>query len=488
MDVALARLARVAEGNHINLLNSGQSSLPPPSGGKPATSLFGSLNTSQPQQNANSIQAQTSSLFGNTTQPAQASSLFGNTTSQPAQTSSLFGNVSSLPQQGGGMFGSNQNQAGNNQQQQQGSSLFGGNENTQSGGGLFGSQQTNQQTLGGLFGSTNAQQTQPQQASLFDSVGQSQAQHPQATLLSGTGSQNRTSSLFGNMPGPVQNQQSTIQPPPVRKLFPSQIGQYTQQQTVPGVRILDVNQLRSTTRFNDLHEDLQKVVEYVDNFILGQIRCQEECAQHTEDIDQKCHQMPPDVEYCTKALDTMQQALENDAESIAFAKDLVKGDVADAKLSFRTIQNLKMPQQFLQSGMWNTTGVSQSGGSSFPEEDVEVGASRNIVEYFSKQADEMTDTLEAYKSNVGQIETYLRGVESNTMQQMEQMMFTRGQDGGEKSAEEQVRELAAVLRDFEHGITGVATRVGGTRDKVQEVMLGPDDMIGGLRTMRYGMP
>lgn len=290
------------------------------------------------------------------------------------------------------------------------------------------------------------------------------------------------------MPGPVQNQQSTIQPPPVRKLFPSQIGQYTQQQTVPGVRILDVNQLRSTTRFNDLHEDLQKVVEYVDNFILGQIRCQEECAQHTEDIDQKCHQMPPDVEYCTKALDTMQQALENDAESIAFAKDLVKGDVADAKLSFRTIQNLKMPQQFLQSGMWNTTGVSQSGGSSFPEEDVEVGASRNIVEYFSKQADEMTDTLEAYKSNVGQIETYLRGVESNTMQQMEQMMFTRGQDGGEKSAEEQVRELAAVLRDFEHGITGVATRVGGTRDKVQEVMLGPDDMIGGLRTMRYGMP
>ncbi|CAD6564003.1 MAG: hypothetical protein ASARMPRED_002633 [Alectoria sarmentosa] len=495
MDAALARLARVAEGNHINLLNSGQSSLPPPSGGKPATSLFGSLNTSQPQQNANSMQAQTSSLFGNTSQPAQTSSLFGNTTSQPAQTSSLFGNTtsqpaqtsslfgntSSLPQQGGGMFGSNQNQAGNSQQQQQGSSLFGGNQNTQSGGGLFGSQQTNQQTLGGLFGSTNAQQTQPQQASLFDSIGQSQAQHPQATLFNGTGNQNRT----GNMPGPAQNQQSTMQPPPVRKLFPSQIGQYTQQQqTVPGVRILDVNQLRSTTRFNDLHEDLQKVIEYVDNFILGQIRCQEECAQHTEDIDQKCHQMPPDVEYCTKALDTMQQVLENDAESIAFAKDLVKGDVADAKLSFRTIQNLKMPQQFHQSGMWNTTVVSQSGGSSFPEEDAEVGASRNIVEYFSKQADEMTKTLEAYKRTVGQVETYLRGVESNTMQQMEQMMFTRGQDGGEKSAEEQVRELAAVLRDFEHGITGVATRVGGTRDKVQEVMLGPDDMIGGLRTMR----
>lgn len=291
------------------------------------------------------------------------------------------------------------------------------------------------------------------------------------------------------MPGPAQNQQSTMQPPPARKLFPSQIGQYSQQQqTVPGVRILDVNQLRSTTRFNDLHEDLQKVIENVDNFISGQIRCQEECAQHTEDINQKCHQIPPDVEYCTKALDTTQQALENNAESIAFAKGLVKVDVADAKLSFQTIQNLKMPQQFQQSGMWNTTGISQSGGSSFPEEDLEVGASRTLVEYFSKQADVMSKTLDAYKRSIGQVEAYLKDVESNAMQQMQQMMFDRGQDGVEKSAEEQVRQLAAVLRDFEHGITGVASRVGVTRDKIQEVVLGPDDMVGELSTKRYGMP
>ena len=281
-----------------------------------------------------------------------------------------------------------------------------------------------------------------------------------------------------------------MQPPPTRKLFSSQIGQYTQQQqTVPGVRILDVNQLRSTTRFNDLHEDLQKAIEYVDNFISGQIRCQEECAQHTEDIDQRCRQIPPDVEYCTKALDTMQQALENDAESIAFAKSLVNVDVADAKLSFKTIQNLKMPQRFDQSGMWNATGISQSKGSSFPEEDdAEVGASRNIVEYFSKQADEMTKTLDAYKRNISQVEAYLTGVESNTMQQMQPMMFNMRRDGGEKSAEEQVRYLAAVLRDFEQGILAVATRVGGTRDNIQGVILSPDDIAGRLRTRRYGMP
>ena len=280
-----------------------------------------------------------------------------------------------------------------------------------------------------------------------------------------------------------------MQPPPARKLFPSQIGQYTQQQqTVPGVRILDVNQLRSTTRFNDLHEDLQKVIEQVDSFISGQIRCQEECAQHTDDIDQKCHQIPPDVDYCTKALDTMHQALENDADSIAVAKGLVKVDVADAKLVFKTVQSLKMPQQLHQGALWNTTGILQSGGPSFLEEDSELGASRNIIEYFSKQADEMTKTLDAYKRNIGQVEAYLKDIESNTMKQVEQTMFNRRQDSGEKSAEEQVRQLAAVLRDFEHGITGVATRLGGTRDKVQEIMLDSDDMLGGLRTRRNGMP
>ena len=280
-----------------------------------------------------------------------------------------------------------------------------------------------------------------------------------------------------------------MQPPPARKLFPSQIGQYTQQQqTVPGVRILDVNQLRSTTRFNDLHEDLQKVIEQVDSFILGQIRCQEECAQHTDDIDQKCHQMPPDVDYCTKALDTMHQALENDADSIAVAKGLVKVDVADAKLVFKTVQSLKMPQQLHHGALWNTTVILQSGGPSFLEEDAELGASRNIIEYFSKQADEMTKTLDAYKRNIGQVEAYLKDIESNTMKQVEQTMFNRRQDSGEKSAEEQVRQLAAVLRDFEHGITGVATRLGGTRDKVQEIMLDSDDMLGGLRTRRNGMP
>lgn len=264
-----------------------------------------------------------------------------------------------------------------------------------------------------------------------------------------------------------------------------QIGQQMQQQTVPGVK-LSVNELRGTTRFNDLHEELQKVIENVDNFVLNQIKLQEDCLTVSPEIENTSSQMAPDVEYCTKSLETIQNALENDAESIAFAKNLVKADAANAKLSFRAIQNLKQPSQFHQTDLWTMSTSSYSQGPSFSDQTAEEGVSRNIVEYFSKQVEEMARTLDTYKRNVTEVETYLKGVESNMMQQMQQMMFSRARDG-EKSAEDQVRELAAVLRDFEAGIMGVAAKVGSAREQVQEVMLGLTEAVG-TRTKRYGMP
>jgi nucleoporin p58/p45 len=273
--------------------------------------------------------------------------------------------------------------------------------------------------------------------------------------------------------------------PPNVSLFSSQIGQQGQQQTVPGVKI-SVNELRGTTRFNDLHEELQKMIESVDNFIQQQIKIHDDCAAISDGINTMSHRMGPDVDYCAKTLDTMQHALENDAQSIAFAKDLLKTDVVDAKLSFKVIRNLKQPAQFHQTGSWAASTTSHTLSPSFSGEDAETGANRSIVDYFSKQSEEMTKSLDSYKSNIQEVETYLEGVESNMMQQMQQTMCSRASDGTEKSAEDQVRELAAVLRDFDTGITCVAVKVGGAREKVQEVMMGSDEN-GGTRSRRRGM-
>ena len=234
--------------------------------------------------------------------------------------------------------------------------------------------------------------------------------------------------------------------------------------------MIGLNELRPTTRFNDVHEELQKAIEYIDSFILDQIRKQEECAAANATIENMSLQMPSDIEYCANSLEIMQQALENDAASIAFAKDLVKTDFDNSKLSFKVVQNLTLPQQFHHNAFRSSGVPSQPRGLLFPNEDPQ-DSRTNIVDYFMKQADEMTKTLDTYDKNVAEVESYLKGVESNIMQQMQQIMLTRTRDGEEKTAEDQVRELAAVLREFGNGIIGVATRVGDTREKVQEVML-----------------
>lgn len=271
---------------------------------------------------------------------------------------------------------------------------------------------------------------------------------------------------------PAQNQQSTMQAPPQPSLFSATIGQHAQQaNTVPGVRI-SVNELRPTTRFNDLHEELQKAIEYVDSFILEKIQWRDACDSEGGQIETMCQQLPPDVIYCTKQLETLQQALENDAESIDVAKGLVKADAADAKLSFKVVQNLRLPPQFHQTSLWSTAMAPQKTRAGVVEEDFEGGGSRNLVEYFSKQTETMSKTLDSYKQNIAEVEEYLQGMESNTMHQMQQIMFIRGPHGNRSSAEDQVRELASVLRAFENGILGVAAKVGGTRESLQDVMLG----------------
>lgn len=327
------------------------------------------------------------------------------------------------------------------------------------------------QPASSIFGNNNAQQMQPQQGGgPFGSLNSSQPQ--QAAGMSGSTMNNQNkSSIFGNSQAPSQAQQPNNQPPAPVSIFSNSIGQQSQQQqVVPGVRI-SVNELRPTTRFNDLHEELQKAIEYVDNFISGQIQFQEQCLGTSPGLNGLAQQMSPDVQHCTKKLESVQQALEGDAESIAFAKDLVRTDAADAKLNFKVINNLKLPPQFHHANLWNSISATQHAGPSFPDGAAEQGSSRNLVEYFSKQSDEMSKTLAAYKRNVAEVEIYLRGVESNAIQEMQRLSVSRNREGGPSGAEDKVKQLAFVLRDFENGILGVAARVGAARESVQSVML-----------------
>ena len=272
---------------------------------------------------------------------------------------------------------------------------------------------------------------------------------------------------------------------PQNSLFASSIGQYPRdQQVVPGVRV-DLANLRPTTRFNDLHEELQKIVVYVEEFIQTQIHFAEECESMLPKIDSTIKNIPADSEYCSRKLDAVQQLLENDAAAIDSAKKLVRKDAADARLSFRAIQNLRVPQQFHHASLWNMPVASRSIEPEGGFEDSETSSGANLVSYFSQQANAMSKCLQAYQNNLGEVEEYLKGVELSTMQEIANVQFSKGRDGSVRSAEDQYRELAAVFREFDHGILTVAGKVLAVRENVQETMLGED--LTSTRRQRQGL-
>ncbi|KAI4181446.1 MAG: hypothetical protein L6R41_006619, partial [Letrouitia leprolyta] len=379
--------------NQANSLSAPTNSQPQTSGG-----LFDSLQKDKPS----------TSLFGpslSTTQPQQSSGLFGTTNQQPTQNTSLFGSASTSQSQQNGAPAANSanNQAG---------LLFGssGMNAQQKSSGLFGIQQTNQPATN-IFGSANTQpqpqQQQQQQGGPFGSLNLNQGQQKtQPSGLFGALNKDKNGSIFPSIQAQSQGQQSNQQP----STFATSIGQYTQrQQPVPGVRVT-TSELRPTTRFTDLHEHLQTFIEKVDDFIQQQMRFQQECVSLNPIIEASCKSIPTDVDFCTKALDTMQNALENDAEAISQAKSLTKGDVSNAKLCFSAVDNMAVPQQYQASNLWALPSVSRDSAPSLLDEDDTRGADTNasLIALFSTQSDAMSKSLDGYQKNVADIESYLK--------------------------------------------------------------------------------
>ncbi|KAH6661001.1 hypothetical protein BKA67DRAFT_72329 [Truncatella angustata] len=432
-----------------------------------ANNLFGAPSTSAAPAGgglfANASQPQT-------TQPATASGLFGtasNTTPAPS-TGGLFGSTAATattqPAQppgasSGGLFGSNTAQT----QPTMGSALFGGQTNSTNqaaqpapGGGLFGNTSTTNQpgqqpaTGQGLFGNANTNNAQPQQ----------QQQQQQTGGLFGNTQPTQGSSLFASslLGGGNQQQQQQQQPTGLG----ASLGQSTNQQTVPGVRI-DLSNVRGTTRFNDLQEDLQKKIIWIDDQIQSYMNQKNELDAFMPGHGEMLSHVPNDVKFVQMKYDGVQSALRSDAEAIESVQNLHAQDVEHAKLSFRAIDNLKLPQQYHNTGLWSSR--SQTGSSANTESD-----GQDLVSFFSKTSDEMDEQLKRYEKNLTEIEMHMHGIQGSLIEQLQRMMATK--NGGPSPADEKLADLAAVLRDFEQGILQVATSVGGAREGMTRLQLG----------------
>ncbi|KAI0012428.1 hypothetical protein F4779DRAFT_65562 [Xylariaceae sp. FL0662B] len=492
--MALSRSASGPSGLSINTssanLFGSSSSQPPAPGG-----LFGSASNSQQTQTS---QPQTAStLFGGASTPKPSPGLFGNTpsttatanatnttttttTSQPQQTTSMFGSTpSSQPQPSGGLFGSSSTTP---QPQQTGGGLFGGantatSQPQQPSGGLFGNAQSGQsqmQNTGGLFGGSTAGQptstNNPSSDGLFNNLSKPSqpATNTFGSTMFGQSSQQKPSP-FGSL-GQSTQTQTFGQPQPQQSSMGLggslslglTMGQSSTQQTIPGVRI-DLSNIKGTTRFNDLQEDLQKQIIEVDCFIQRQIEHKQEVDSFIPNHGEMLESIPNDVKFVARKYDGAENALESAAEAIKAARELVSQDADHARLSFRAIDNLKLPEQYHTSGIWSPR--QQPAGTTNTEAD-----GQDLVNFFSKTADEIEEQMTRYERNMTEIEMHMHGVSDGLVEQLQRMMATK--NGAASSADEKIRELVAVLREFEQGILKVAGDVGSVREAMTRLQLG----------------
>ncbi|EEA28759.1 Nucleoporin nup49/NSP49 (Nuclear pore protein nup49/NSP49) [Talaromyces marneffei ATCC 18224] len=472
-----------------------------------ANSLFS--NTSTPSTTQPAI----AGLFENQQKPA--GSLFGNPSSGTTQTSGggLFGgqgtNTTSTTQQSGmasgGLFGSSTATS-----QPASGGLFGNTAKPATpSGGLFGNTNTQQTGTagGGLFGATNTQQQNTIGGSSLFGGNQGATAQTQTKSLFGTAPTTTGMSLFGNTQNAAQQQQQQQQQKPTLSIFGSQntttqppqaAAAAAQGAVVQGVRV-DASNLLPTTKFESCADEIKRTIEQIDTYILNQISMCNDVAGILPTIASQGSTIPNDVEFVEGKLETIQLALENDAREIDAVRNMVARNAAEAQVGFRAIDNLKLPLQYQSTGggWWSVSEQQLSerqtlrssiknrkstlalpdGVEGDPSTSDSInGIPTNLVEYFSHRSDEMSTVLEGYKKNLKEIEDHLHGVEGSLNRQINEFLSSRNRDDGipgGAGARNQLADLAAALGDVEAGILGVASRLGGVKEEVQELILGP---------------
>lgn len=389
--------------------------------------------------------------------------MFGSTLNQPVTTGGLFGTATAATTtpQTGGLFGSNSTTQ----------------VPTQVGG--FSSLKP---LSGNVFGQSTPASSQTQQTATttsnptaaisFGSVAPTQAsgsfttigQQPNSTNIGGFGQTNQNQSTFGtfgNQNKTSQPQQSNTGAGPFGNslLYGSSTIQPVNQQpqTIPGV-LIDASNVRGTTRFNDLKEELQKQLMEIDTMIEAQIQLKNQCDAIMPAHEVQLSQIPDDVEFCRRKRIGVDNTADSDIHAISEVQKLIKCDAEAAKLSFAAIDMLRLPPQYHIPGVLSPKATNRDNGGY-----------EDIVGFFSKTADELSEKLTTFKKHLSEIEQHLRGVEANSAHQIN-VLVTR-KKGNLPIEESSFDQLASVLRDFETGLLNVAGKVGETRKGVTTLQL-----------------
>ena len=201
--------------------------------------------------------------------------------------------------------------------------------------------------------------------------------------------------------------------------------------------------------------------------------------------------VPQSYAYVKEKFDELEIALENDAADIVDLRDkVVRRDVAEGRLCWKSVDRLKMPSQYQShsheggretvyggsglSGWWNhptiSTRTRRGTGKAViaidTDEEVEV-ATGTLVDLLTGRADEMREMLKENKNMLEEIEGFVGNVEGKIVQKERELV-----DGGQSmqgERERQIKMLRYVFGEVERSLYEVADRVGESRDGLMEL-------------------
>jgi nucleoporin p58/p45 len=233
-----------------------------------------------------------------------------------------------------------------------------------------------------------------------------------------------------------------------------------------GVQHQNFDNVKGTTRFSDLHPDIQNSIQELDKRFQERIDKANGIREALPKTGESVASIAPDVAFIEEFLSTVELGIDNDTASVAHLKELVKKDATDAALSFRAIVNLKLPQQFHYGNRTNLSASARpnptpsNAGENDPSEPV------NLLGYFTTRTDDLARTLDLYQGQIREIEAHLRTMEAGTVEKAQQLT------GSRNGARDQRRELVEALKAIEGAILDSAKKVGMVRDAVTKETLG----------------